>query len=154
MFTRGKKASKDGTIQRYAAPAELTIPVPSHLKGLARQEFTRVVGVLFEQGRLHKVDPRLIEQYAEMYKISVDAYRCIQKESIVYVNDAGKILPNPAFSILKVTGIRMAAMSARLGLHNHDGVGLDANAMENPEGDEWGGLLSPEDDLEDLSESA
>jgi P27 family predicted phage terminase small subunit len=89
---------------------------PNHLKGVARQEWTRVTRELHALGILALVDRSALAAYCTAYKDYVRAENTLKKEGEVLVSDKGVAYQNPWMRIKKQSMDQMVRFGAEFGM--------------------------------------
>jgi len=108
----GKRA-----LNKKEPKAESSVPsCPEHLKGEARQEWTRITKELHKLGLLTQVDRAALASYCTAYGHWVDAEKHLEEEDAVIITDKGNMVQNPYMQISKRSMDQMVKFAAEFGM--------------------------------------
>lgn len=114
MALRGPKPQQPDKKDAKPIPGKPTCP--SHLKGVARTKWTKIVDYLDEMGVLSKTDGDVVEQLCLLYARQYEAERVLAKEGLTFTTPSGFRRPIPEVGIANDCAKQIKGLLETLGL--------------------------------------
>ncbi len=113
---------------------------PSHITGLAKQEWDRVTVHLQKMGVISQIDRAVLSAYCTAYKDYVEAEQKIKKEGEVIFYDSGSAAQNPRVGIKNKAMEKLIRIAAEFGMTPSSRSRLEVDSLPGDE-DEMKKLL-------------